>query len=324
MKKVRCWDEIFVCVAAAVCVLVAAFVKFDAASAVEILNLPFGAAGEFIGECLSGGNAAEGWCLYVFIGLLPLVFPIVRIARGRRFYWWSLAWALLSGHTYTMLYLTSHPSVLESVYMPGNDTFVLAQQGGLSIIWYALLTLCVLGECGMALKKNPRRSYLFAQVLLYAMAACIIFMAFFWGVVEAKNLWSEFGALPEELREHAAANRFAFIFTLLCEISAAVSAVWLILCGLKALRTAGRDLFDPLMIRRLSAAASAAKASVLVSLLSVIACNAMQLALSKWLIHISYSFTVSLLSLLAVCLVVIAIGAMKRAIAAHEENQLTI
>ena len=117
-----------------------------------------------------------------------------------------------------MLYLTSHPSVLESVYMPGNDTFVLAQQGGLSIIWYALLTLCVLGECGMALKKNPRRSYLFAQVLLYAMAACIIFMAFFWGVVEVKNLWSEFGALPEELREHAAANYFSFIFTLLCEI----------------------------------------------------------------------------------------------------------
>lgn len=61
-----------------------------------------------------------------------------------------------------------------------------------------------------------------------------------------------------------------------------------------------------------------------VGLGSSIVSNAVQLALSKWLFTVTYTVAFSLITLLVVCLVVIAAEVMKRAIAAHEENQLTV
>lgn len=82
---------------AVLCVILALCVSWTASDLLVILILPFQRIGTWIRESVLNGNAFGGWCVYLLIGLLPLIVPAVKTARIKRFYPISLLWIVLSG-----------------------------------------------------------------------------------------------------------------------------------------------------------------------------------------------------------------------------------
>lgn len=324
--KFKYWDEVFAGALALVCIFVAAFAGFSEESAAQLIRQPFGAIGEWIGKSVRGDNAAGGWALYVFMGLLPLVYPAVRMAVTRRFYKLSPIWLLLSGYTYAMLYLIAYPDILASAVFGEEAEWVyrIATEGGMSVLWAALLALCVLVECIAAVRQRPQRSYPLTQAVIYLIAAGFIVAVCFGGVYDARVAVDTAKLMDKLGVGRVGLDYFVIVFRLLCNMAATGAVVWMLLESLKTLRTMKADMFGTDVVPRLNRLSRAAKGALYVGLGSSIVSNAVQLALSKWLFTVTYTVAFSLTVLLVVCLVVIAAEVMKRAIAAHEENQLTV
>ncbi len=98
---------------------------------------------------------------------------------------------------------------------------------------------------------------------------------------------------------------------LLCECA-------LFVCTLK------RDNFSLRLLGDIDRVAMFSKISIVITLVCTIVNNAVQFGLSKWLLDVSFLLSISLSSLLVVCLVLIAAGILRRAIETNEENKLVI
>ena len=56
-------------------------VNWNDANFFNIIYLPLKSIGDYI---RSLGNTVGGWLLYIFLGILPLAFPIYKIIRTRK------------------------------------------------------------------------------------------------------------------------------------------------------------------------------------------------------------------------------------------------
>ncbi|HIU79381.1 MAG TPA: DUF2975 domain-containing protein [Candidatus Coproplasma excrementipullorum] len=326
MKKFRYCGEAVLALFAVACIIFAVCGP-QGQSTFEIMSAPFVSAGDFIRVISLGGNIAGGWCLYIFIGILPLIFPIVKTIIKRKVYFGWLLWAALCAYTFIMLYILINLHLLRNEIFTAqeeyNAVYLQAIVHGACIIWYALALLCVLFECAGLLKAKSGSSYVFAQIILYVIAALYIFLAFYGSVVAAAN---DIAAVNEATlgNINVPLNIFAAVFSVIMDVLPSVATVILLCICARFIRDLKRDNFSPERVDELNKIIALSKISIIVTLSATIINNIVQLALSKWLLNVGFSLKVSLSSLSVVCLVIIAAGVLKRAIEANEENKLTI
>lgn len=293
----------------------------------ELLASPFAAAGEIIRRISLGGNIAGGWCLYIFIGIIPLIFPAVRIIVRKRSYKSAFLWIALSAYTFAMLYLLVNLHILDgqnfTVDVQWYETTRAINGRALCMTWYAFALLCILFGCSALIKSKPHGAYVFAQVIIYIIAAICVFGAFFEPVLLAVQAVDAAQSatlgqvnMPLEL--------FSACFSAITGALPGTAAVILLAFCARLVGDTGRNGLDPVLVKGLNKVILLAKVSVAVGLISAIAGNAVQFALARWVLTTRYSITFPVSSLLVVCLVIIAAGIMKHAVAASEENKLVI
>lgn len=326
MKKFRYCGEAVLALFAVACIIFAICGQ-QGQSAFEIISAPFVSAGNFIRSISLGGNIAGGWCLYIFIGILPLIFPIVKTIIKRKVYFGWLLWAALCAYTFIMMYLLINPHLLAncvlSVSEEWNEVYIETVKHGACIIWYALVLLNVLFECVGLLKAKSGSSYVFAQIILYVISTLYIFLAFYGSVVAAAN---DIAAVNEATQGNinVPLNVFAVVFSVVMDVLPSVATVILLCICARFIRDLKCDNFSPERIDELNKIIALSKISIVVTLSATIINNIVQLAFSKWLLNVGFSLSIPLSSLLVVCLVLIAAGVLRRAIEANEENKLVI
>lgn len=326
MKTFKYYGEVALALLAVVCIIVAVCGP-QGQDIFIVISSPFVGAGNCIRSMSLGGNTVGGWFLYIFIGIIPLIFPLIKIILKRKAYVGSLLWIVLSAYTFIMMYLLINPHLLRSEAITGseewNAVYLDTVKHGACIIWYTLALLCILFECAGLLKKRRGSSYTFAWIIMYAIAAVYVICAFYGEVAEAvSTISSASGATLGNV--NMPLNVFAAVFAAAMGIAPAVVTIILLcvcasfICALK------RDNLSPRLVGDIDRVAKLSKISIVVTLVCAIVNNVVQLALSKWLLNVSFSLSIPLSSLLVVCLVLIAAGVLKRAVAANEENKLVI
>ncbi|MGN1040988.1 MAG: DUF2975 domain-containing protein [Candidatus Fimimonas sp.] len=313
---------------ACVCVILALCVQGSANNVFDILGAPLQSVGNFIREISLGGKAAGGWCIFFLIGVLPLVFPIIKTVARRKFYPLSLVWVALSAYLLVMLFFLINPHLLNN-NLVGNaqeEAVVLLREttvAGMQVTFWAIAAVCVLCEL-FSFVNSGNRAYLCAKLMVYALALCSIFAAFFGATVVAKKGLNAVDSAKTLLNLNVPLNKFATIFSLLCNYVPTVVTVALIVkCGvvIDSLKT---DAFSRGNAESLCGVTKLCKLSVFVTLGCLIANNVLQLCLSPQLLNAHYSVTIPLAEVLIVCLLMIFAEILKRAVEIKEENDLTI
>ena len=326
MKNFKYYGEVALALLAVVCIIVAVCGP-QGQDIFTVISSPFVGAGNSIRSMSSGGNTVGGWILYIFIGIIPLIFPLVKTILRRKVYVGSLLWVVLCAYTFIMMYLLVNPHLLANRVLPAseewNEVYIETVKHGACIIWYTLALLCILFECAGLLKKRSGSSYAFARVIMYAIAAVYVISALYGEVADAvSTISSASGATLGNV--NMPFNVFAAVFAAAMGIAPSVVTIILLcvcasfICALKL------DNLSPRLVGDIDRVAKLSKISIVVTLFCAIANNVVQLALSKWLLNVSFSLMIPLSSLLVVCLVLITAGVLKRAIAANEENKLVI
>lgn len=326
MKTFKYYGEVALAILAVVCIIVAVC-GHQGQDIFTVISSPFVGAGNFIRSISLDGNTVGGWVLYIFIGIIPLIFPLVKTILRRKVYVGSLLWGLLCAYTFIMMYLLINPHLLANCVLPAseewNEVYIETVKHGACIIWYTLALLCVLFECAGLLKKRSNSSYIFARIIMYAIAAVYVISAFYG---EVSDTVSTISAASEATlgNINMPLNVFAAVFSAAMSIVPAVVTIILLcvcasfVCALK------RDNLSPRLVGDIDRVAKLSKISIVLTLVCSIVNNVVQFGLSKWLLNVSFSLTIPLSSLLVVCLVLITAGVLKRAIAANEENKLVI
>lgn len=314
------------------CLILALCGDWNSADLLTIFIAPCEKIGLWIRESVLNGKTFAGWCLYLFLGLLPIVFPVIRIVKTKKFYFCSLLWFVLSGFVFVMLYFYVNPHLLDTTVFTEitEEGTVYLRRGtmlGMQAIFFLILTVCVLCEFGSYLEVRPEKAYLLAKLIFYVLALGAVFAACFLNVTAAKINWKALDLSPElsdVVRLNIGLNKFAVIFSAIAGLlPAAVTVILLIGCAgmVERLKV---DAFDPSNIKPLNGIIKLCKLSVLVTLGTMAVNNIVQLCLSKWLLNASYTVEIPLVTLLAICLVLIFAQILKRAILINEENRLTI
>ncbi len=325
--------EIIIFVFAAVLSLILAVcVNFSGSDILAIIRAPFVSVGDFIRRTTLDGHAAAGWALYIFLGLIPLIFPIIKTCVKRALYAWSAVWLILSAYTFAMTFLFVNPHLLDSIVINGiseaaGKVYRQGVQTGMIATFFAILVVCVLAEFGLWLKRDNNKAFPFAKLLLIVLGVAVIFSACFIGTLGLKGKfsslddWKEFS---EYATVNCGVNAFAFLFSYFADILSAAFATVLICKCLELLGCLKACAFAKDNVKPLNGVITFSKISVLVTLCSVAVNNILQLVLSKYLVNTSFSTYIPLFMLLAVCLVIIFATILKRAIIMNEEIELTI
>lgn len=124
----------------------------------------------------------------------------------------------------------------------------------------------------------------------------------------------------------ASADRLVEAFVLL-GVVALLTFIYPVVRSIKAKKFSRRfkgDIYDPDTIGMLGKLTKKCKVSIVYSLLAAVFLYVSMLLFALMGGTVTYSFDFSLISLLTVCLVIIFAGILKRSIAEHEENKLTI
>ena len=324
MKNFKYYGEVALALIAVVCIIVA-LCGPQGQDIFTVISSLFVGAGNCIRGMSSGGNTVGGWILYIFIGIIPLIFPLVKTILRRKVYVGSLLWGILCVYTFIMMYLLVNPHLLRSeaisVSEEWNAVYLDTVKHGACIIWYALALLCVLFECAGLLIKRSNSSYIFALIIMYVLAAVYVISAFYGEVADAVSIIS---SVSGTTLVNISINVFAAVLSAAMGIVPTVTTVILLCVCASFVCALRRDNLSPRLIGYIDRVAKLSKISIVVTLICAIANNVVQLALSKWLLNVSFSLMIPLSSLLVVCLVLITAGVLKRAIAANEENKLVI
>lgn len=323
MKNFKYYGEVALALLAVVCIIVAVCGP-QGQDIFTVFSSLFVGAGNCIRGMSLGGNTIGGWILYIFIGIIPLIFPLVKTILRRKVYVGSLLWGILCVYTFIMMYLLVNPHLLiseVSVSEEWNTVYLDTVKHGACIIWYALALLCVLFECAGLLIKRSNSSYIFALIIMYVLAAVYVISAFYGEVADAVSIIS---SVSGTTLVKIPINVFAAVLSAAMGIVPAVTTVILLCVCASFVCALRRDNLSPRLIGYIDRVAKLSKISIVVTLICAIVNNVVQLALSKWLLNVSFSLMIPLSSLLVVCLALITAGVLKRAIAANEENKLVI
>lgn len=226
-------------------------------------------------------------------GFLVLIYPIAKMIKRKKFYRLFLLWLLVA----VLLWLT--PFVLITLYAA-----------------VPLLILCILAECNAALKTDENKSYLFIQIILYVLAFASVFACCFAGLYD----------VTEELMNGSFGVALNKLVELIVLSVSAVIIITIILLGIKAVRVIKVDMFNPELIGVFNKIIKRCKVSVVYSLLSPIGLMLIELFVAS-LTNTSYSISFlfdELWAILVVCFVIVLVSMLKRSIAEHEENKMTI
>ena len=229
MKNFKYYGEVALALLAVVCIIVAVCGP-QGQDIFTVISSPFVGAGNSIRSMSSGGNTVGGWILYIFIGIIPLIFPLVKIILKRKAYVGSLLWVVLCAYTFIMMYLLINPHLLANCVLPAseewNEVYIETVKHGACIIGYTLALLCILFECAGLLKKRSGSSYAFARVIMYAIAAVYVISAFYGEVADAvSTILSASGATLVNM----SINVFAAVLSAAMGIVPAVTTV-ILLC----------------------------------------------------------------------------------------------
>ena len=156
---------------------------------------------------------------------------------------------------------------------------------------------------------------------MYVLAVVYVISAFYGEVADAVSIIS---SVSGTTLVNMPINVFAAVLSAAMGIVPAVTTVILLCACASFVCALRRDNLSPRLIGYIDRVAKLSKISIVVTLICAIANNVVQLALSKWLLNVSFLLMIPLSSLLVVCLVLITAGVLKRAIAANEENKLVI
>lgn len=317
---------------AVLCVILALCVSWTASDLLVILILPFQRIGTWIRESVLNGNAFGGWCVYLLIGLLPLIVPAVKTARIKRFYPISLLWIVLSGFLFVMLYFYINPHLLDTTVFAeiseeGTEYLRQGTMIGMQVTFIVILLICILCEFGSRLGQKPENAYLLAKWILLLYALGVVFTSCFLGVLAAKINWNALAVSPELsdiVRLNDGLNKFAILLSVIADLIPSVVTVILLMHCAALIDRLKIDAFAPSNIGPLNGVIRLTKLSVLITLGAAAVNNIIQLCLSRYLLHASYAIEIPLVSLFAICLVLIFAQILKRAILINEENRLTI
>lgn len=315
-----------------VCFIVAISINFDSSDLSVLMNTPIEGVCKFIRDIYLEGNIFGAWCVYILLGALPLIYPVAKTIKLRRFYPLCLIWVVLSCYVFVALYFLINPHLLNSTVFTQiteevEKTMRTVTTLGFQITFCILLIICILCESGLYLKNNPHKAYFLAKLIIYIFAFAITFSAFFLDIIVAKINWNSLVVSPE-LAEYVkldmSVNRFSIVISVLSEIVPAVITVILLLKCANILGLLEHDPFKKSNIKPLNTVIKFAEISVLVTLSAMAINNIVQLCLSTKLLKASYCLEIHLGALLVICLVIIFAEILKRAIMINEENELTI
>lgn len=322
MKCFRYIPQLLLGMLALTC-LIAAICVAENVSAVEFVNRPFEWLCRAIRDTHEGGNAVGAWCLYIFIGILPLIVPVAGCAVRRRFCPHSLIWVVLSVCTFAAIYLGINKEIFAPLYIFATEDYYSIIIYAICFIWLGVAMLCIVTECGYSLRKTRTSAYMLGQILIYFYAAICIVYTFYICVSDAAyeiSLFNETALSAEDYPLNALA--IAMPAALKC-LSVATTICYLSIVA-HLLHELKRDSLSVRAVRLLKTSSIAGKISIISTICLALVSNIVVLSTVRNLISIRFSVTIPLFELLSVCLAMIAIEILKRAITADEENKLTI
>ena len=322
MRRSRYLPYVLFGILACACLIYALCIA-EEITVVEFVSRPFEGICAAIRNMHDSGNAVGAWCLYIFISLLPLVIPAVICAVRRKFCPHSLVWVALSACTFAAVYIGINRHIFASVLISSTEEYYSLIVAAICFVWLGVAMLCIFVECGYSLKKRRASAFTLGQILLYFFAAVCIINAFYIRVTNA--------AFDASLIENAtqsekdkALNILAVIMPATAKCLTAVTTVAFLCMLAQLLRELKRDSLSVGAVRLLETSLIAGKTSVLTIVCLTLVSNIVVLSAVKSLVAINFSITIPLFELISVCLSIIAIEILKRAIAADEENKLTI
>ena len=308
-------------------IIIAALVPLEANSFFSAIYLPLKGIGDGIRNVTLNKSVAAGWILYFILGLIPLVYPIIRMAVKRKFYLCSLLWIILSLFGFITLYFFINPHLLNSELISGVTLDNKITLIGFEVTFITILIICVLAELSQLLKSNPEKSYVFVKVIIDIFAVIAIFSVCFINVSSVKAGFKGISAIEAgafEGRLNKGLNCFSILFSFILNAVPAVFTVILLLkCGsfIDMLKV---DAFNLNNEKPLKTIIRLAKVTVLITLASTALCNIALIIMSKWLVNANYQFEIPLVMLCTVCLVIIFSQILVRAIEMNEEQKLVI
>ncbi len=322
MKRFRYYPQLLLAVVAVICVIAALFTT-ESISASALLCRHFELISQAIRSIHEGGNEVGAWCLYIFIGVLPLIIPVVICGVRHRFCPHSLIWIALSVSTFTIVYLCINRQIFSSDMIASDGEYYVLVVDALCFIWLGVAVMCVFAECGYALKANSASYYVLGQILVYFLALVGIINAFYIslsGAVYDTSLLKNTGLPEEALR----LNVLSIAMPVVAECLSTVAGVIFLSTVGQLLNQLKRDALSKRSIKLLKYSAIFGKISIITTIVTALISNVIVLATVKQLVSIHFAVIIPLYTLLSVCLTMIAIELLKRSIAVDEENKLTI
>ena len=297
-------------------------VNWNDANFFNIIYLPLKSIGDYI---RSLGNTVGGWLLYIFLGILPLAFPIYKIIRTRKIYIFGIAWITLCVFDYVMLYFYINPHLLGSVIVSGTDKLNEIALIGFEVTFFILLFICALIEVCLSMKYRHEKYYFLAEIIIDILIFIIIFNVCFTTVLNAKSQIADINtAHLSEINFNKGLNVFAVVFSLLIKCVPPAVTVFLLFKRCDFIDKLKNNAFSPKNIGYLKEITRFAKLTVLITLTATAVNNIFNITLSKWILNANYSFEVPIVLLLTVCLVVIFSEILIGAIKISEEQKLVI
>lgn len=239
-----------------------------------------------------------GLAITVLLALSPLVYPIVRMIKNKKFYKVFLLWlfdALVLGAAFFVLFISIDYALL------------------IALMCYWLFILTVLVECNRRLKEDEAKSYSFATVIIYLIVALDVFGTFFGGTF---YMVYSFGGAPGDAA-------FA-VYKYLLSLGSTILILVILFRVLNILAMLKQNMYDPEAVGVLNGIVKLSKATILYCVIANIITYPVMLFCAALGGSVSVESSFDLTSLLVVCLVIIFINILKRSIAEHEENELTI
>lgn len=229
--------------------------------------------------------------------LAALVYPVVLMIRRRKFSRRFFLWLVFAVFV-----------VIDLFCAPSEFSFVFA------MLVYLMLLLCVLCECNYSLKADGTKSYKYILIILYLM---IIF-----GTVGI--CFSELSNTVMQLRFNGLGAAVYSAIKYLVNVGSFVITLLALFRAIKAARMLRENMYDKEVIGVLGQVGKLCKVSVVYTIVSTM-CLIVAAVLTAFLGGtITMNFDFSLISLLTICIIVVFTGMLKRSIAEHEENELTI
>lgn len=294
--------KIWVIILAVICVVagivLGVFMSWSDISAV-LIALPFLPAFFLLWLFAEVNLNSAIFVLLAVVALLTLIYPVVKMVKVKKFNRRYLLWIL--------------PAFLAAVTVAFALDIAVAIV--FAVVFYLTLILCLLFECNATLKTDDKKPYKYIRIILYVLIVLNVISVFFenpYGV--AYNITTS--------------NLGTALYTVLkflLDIGSFIINIGMIYLGLSIVSMLREDSYNIAAVGLLEKLSKKCKVSIVYSILSaVVLYPSMLLFALLFGDTVEYASDFSLITILTVCLVIIFAGILKRSIAEHEENKLTI